>query len=176
MAHLIIGYAEYYDFPPDLEEKPGILIIDEIDAHLHPSWQRRIIPSLTSHFPNLQIFCSTHSPLMLAGLKAGQVHLLQRDESNRVTTSRNEVDIAGWSVDEVLRSFLGVPDPTDQHTVDHLERLRELRRKRELSPEESEELESLRDVVSEDLLTGPVAAQMERFAQALESAQTGRDH
>ena len=176
LSHLIIGYAEYYDFPPDLEEKPGILIIDEIDAHLHPSWQRRIIPSLTSHFPNLQIFCSTHSPLMLAGLKAGQVHLLQRDESNRVTTSRNEVDIAGWSADEVLRSFLGVPDPTDQHTVDHLERLRELRRKRELSPEESEELESLRDVVSEDLLTGPVAAQMERFAQALESAQTGRDH
>ena len=176
LAHLIFGYAEYYDFPPDLEDKPGILIIDEIDAHLHPSWQRRIIPALTGHFPNLQIFCSTHSPLMLAGLKAGQVHLLQRDESNRVTVSRNEVDIAGWSADEILRSFLGVSDPTDQKTVDHLERLRELRRKRELSQEESEELEVLRDAVSEDLLSGPVAAQMERFAQALESAQTGRDH
>ena len=84
LAHLLFGYAEYYDFPPDLEDKPGILIIDEIDAHLHPSWQRRIIPALTSHFPNLQIFCSTHSPLMLAGLKAGQVHLLQRGEDNRV--------------------------------------------------------------------------------------------
>ena len=56
LAHLIFGYAEYYDFPPDLEKKPGVLIIDEIDAHLHPSWQRRIIPTLTSHFPNLQIF------------------------------------------------------------------------------------------------------------------------
>ena len=62
LAHFLFGYAEYYDFPPDLEEKPGILIIDEIDAHLHPSWQRRIIPTLTRHFPNLQIFCSTHSP------------------------------------------------------------------------------------------------------------------
>ena len=175
LARLIFGYAEYYDFPPDLEDKPGILIIDEIDAHLHPSWQRRIIPALTSHFPNLQIFCSTHSPLMLAGLKAGQVHLLQRDESNKVTVSRNEVDIAGWSADEILRSFLGVPDPTDQQTVDHLERLRELRRKRELSQEESEELEGLRDAVSEDLLTGPVAAQMERFAEALERAQTSGD-
>ena len=113
---------------------------------------------------------------MLAGLKAGQVQLLQRDESNKVTVSRNEVDIAGWSADEILRSFLGVPDPTDQQTVDHLERLRELRRKRELSPEESEELESLRDAVSEDLLSGPVAAQMERFTQALERAQTSRDH
>ena len=176
LAHLIFGYAEYYDFPLDLKDKPGILIIDEIDAHLHPSWQRRIIPALTNNFPNLQIFCSTHSPLMLAGLKAGQVHLLQRGEDNRVTVSRNEVDIAGWSADEILRSFLGVSDPTDQKTVDHLERLRELRRKRELSPKESKELESLRDTVSEDLLSGPVAAQMERFAQALESAQTGRDN
>ena len=71
LARLLFGYAEYYDFPADLEEKPGIFLIDEIDAHLHPSWQRRIIPTLTEHFPNLQIFCSTHSPLMLAGLEGG---------------------------------------------------------------------------------------------------------
>ena len=172
LAHLLIGYAAYYDFPKNLEEKPGVLIVDEIDAHLHPSWQRRIIPALTNNFPNLQIFCSTHSPLMLAGLKAGQVHLLQRDEDNRVTVSRNEVDIAGWSADEILRNFLGVPEPTDQKTVENLERLRELRRKRELSPEESEELESLRESVSEDLLSGPVVAQIERFTQALKEART----
>ena len=175
LAHLLISYAAYHDFPKNLEEKPGVLIIDEIDAHLHPSWQRRIIPVLTSHFPNLQIFCSTHSPLMLAGLKAGQVQLLQRDESNRVIVSRNEEDIAGWSADEILRGFLGVSDPTDQGTVDNLERLRELRRKRELSPKESVELESLRDTVSEDLLSGPVAAQMERFDQALERAKASGD-
>ena len=57
----------------------GNLIIDEIDAHLHPSWQRRIIPALTRNFPNLQIFCSTHPPLMLAGLEEGQVQLISRD-------------------------------------------------------------------------------------------------
>ena len=175
LSHLIIGYAAYYDFPADLEDKPGVLIVDEIDAHLHPSWQRRIIPALTEHFPSLQIFCSTHSPLMLAGLKAGQVQLLQRDEDNRVTVSRNEEDIVGWSADEILRGPLGVRDPTDQGTVDQLERLRELRRKRHLSSEESEELESLRKVVSEDLLNGPAAAQVDRFIQALEQAKAGGD-
>ena len=175
LAHLILGYAEYYDFPADLEDKPGVLIVDEIDAHLHPSWQRRIIPALTEHFPSLQIFCSTHSPLMLAGLKAGQVQLLQRDEDDRVTVSRNEEDIVGWSADEILRGPLGVRDPTDQGTVDQLERLRELRRKRHLSSEESEELESLRKVVSEDLLNGPAAAQVDRFIQALEQAKAGGD-
>ena len=174
LAHLLIGYAAYYDFPKTLEDKPGVLIVDEIDAHLHPSWQRRIIPALTDHFPNLQIFCSTHSPLMLAGLKAGQVQLLQRDEkTNKVTVSRNEDDLVAWSADEILRNFLGVGDPTDWETVKHLQRLRDLRRKRDLSPEESAELESLREVVSEDMMNGPVAAQVDRFIQALEQAKAG---
>ena len=175
LAHLIIGYATYYDFPKTLKDKPGVLIVDEIDAHLHPSWQRRIIPALTKHFPSLQIFCSTHSPLMLAGLKAGQVQLLQRDEDNRVTVSTNEEDIVGWSADEILRSFLGVRDPTDQKTVKKLERLRELQGKQELSAKESEELESLSDEVSEDLMNGPAAAQVDRFIQALEQAKAGGD-
>ena len=176
LARLIFGYAEYYDFPKALEDKPGVLIIDEIDAHLHPSWQMRIIPALTKHFPSLQIFCSTHSPLMLAGLKEGQVQLLQRDEkTNKVTVSRNEDDLVAWSADEILRNFLGVRDPTDWETVKDLERLRELQGKQDLSAEESKELESLSEAVSEDLLSGPVAAQVDRFIQALEQAKTGGD-
>ena len=171
LARLLIGYASYYNFPKSLEDKPGVLIVDEIDAHLHPSWQRRIIPTLTKHFPSLQIFCSTHSPLMLAGLKAGQVQLLRRDENNRVTVSTNNVDLVAWSADEILRNFLGVRDPTDQGTVVQLERLRELQGKRELSPKESKELELLSDAVSADLLNGPAAAQVDRFIQALEKAK-----
>ena len=111
VAHLTIGYGEYCEFSADLEEKPGILLTDEIDAHLHPSWQQRIIPTLIRHFPKLQVFCSTHSPLMLAGLEAGQVQLLRRGEDGKVSVSRNESDIAGWSADEILRNFLEVPTP-----------------------------------------------------------------
>lgn len=173
LAHFLFGYAEYYDFPPDLEEKPGILIIDEIDAHLHPSWQRRIIPTLTQHFPNLQIFCSTHSPLMLAGLKAGQVQLLRRDGEGRVTVSTNDSDIAGWTADEILRNFLEVPSPTDLATADHVSRLQELRRKDQLSVEETEELERLRHTVNKDLLSGPMSAQVEQFAEMLRQAGIG---
>ena len=148
LAQLLIGYAEFYDYPVDLAEKPGILIIDEIDAHLHPSWQRRIIPALTNHFPNLQIFCSTHSPLMLAGLKEGQVHLLRRDENRKVFVSKNDTDIIGWSADEILRNFMDVRSPTDIETVKHLERLQALRQKDALSEEEAKELEHLRHQVN----------------------------
>ena len=171
LAHLLLGYAEYYDYPYDLREKPGILIIDEIDAHLHPSWQRQIIPTLTKQFPNLQIFCSTHSPLMLAGLQEGQVQLLKRNDEGRVTVSRNETDIVGWSADEILRNFLEVPSPTDLETVGHIDRLQELRRKDSLSAEETQELEQLRHTVNEDLPNGPIAAQVERLSDLLRQAK-----
>lgn len=167
LAHLIIGYAEYYEYPESLEDKPGILIVDEIDAHLHPSWQRRIIPALMRHFPHLQIFCSTHSPLMLAGLKTGQVQLLRRGEDGRVTTSTNEEDIVGWTSDEILRQFLGVSDPTDFETERRLTRLRDLQLVQNLTDAEAEELEELRQTVSRDLVQGPLSSQSDHFEEVL---------
>ena len=171
LARLLFGYAEYYDFPPDLKEKPGVLIIDEIDAHLHPSWQRRVIPTLTNYFPKLQIFCSTHSPLMLGGLKAGQVQLLRRGPNGKVTVSGNESDIVGWTADEILRNFLDIQSPTDSVTAGHVSRLQELRRRDELSAEEAQELEELRHAISRELLNGPGSAQVEQFAEELKRAR-----
>lgn len=173
LARLLIGMVEYYDYPEDIEEKSGILIIDEIDAHLHPSWQRRIIPALTKHFPNIQIFCSTHSPLMLAGLKAGQVQLLDRDENGQVKVSRNEQDIVGWSADEILRSFLDVPSPTDLETVRNIERLQELRQVDGLTDEEGKELDHLRETVRRDLVGGPLAVELDELRSILNEARAG---
>lgn len=171
LARLLIGMAEYYDYPEDIEERSGILIIDEIDAHLHPSWQRRIIPSITEHFPNLQIFCSTHSPLMLAGSKSGQVQLLQRDDDGKVTVSRNEEDIVGWSADEILRSFLDVSSPTDLETVQNLARLQELRQVDNPTEEESRELEQLRETIHHSLLGGPLAKELDELRSILSQAR-----
>ena len=167
LAHLVFGYAQYYDYPENLTEKPGVLIVDEIDAHLHPSWQRKIIPALTKNFPNLQIFCSTHSPLMLAGLEEGQVQLLSRDDDNRVTVSRNRWDMAGWSAEEILRSVLGVRDTTDLTTTEDVDRMGELAIKEELSEEEKVELEELRQRVGEVIPGGPASSQAESFIRFL---------
>jgi hypothetical protein len=109
LAYVLIGYAKYYGYPSNLAEQPGIMIIDEIDAHLHPTAQQRIIPILRRHFPTMQIFCSTHSPLMLVGLQPGQIQLLQRDSHGTVTVSRNTTAIAGQSTDAVLHQFFGIP-------------------------------------------------------------------
>ena len=168
----------HYEFAVGWKDEPAVLLIDEIENHLHPTWQRRVIPALLEHFPGLQIFATTHSPFVVAGLRAGQVHLLDRDADGVVTASTNEQDIIGWTTDEILRAFMGVDEPTDELTIERSKRLRELRGKESLSDDEREELEQLRQQVNEDLLSSssPLELQRERYGdmmlQFLESRQS----
>ena len=164
---------------------PAILLIDEIENHLHPTWQRRVIPALLEHFPGLQIFATTHSPFVVAGLKAGQVHLLNRDANGVVTASTNTEDIVGWTADEILRTMMGVDDPTDDATAAAARELRQLRNEGPRDTEDSEaarqaRMQELRRLVNRDLLAGgPAATQRElfeqQFAEALEKYQRSRD-
>ena len=167
---LALKMVHHYKFEDSWEKRPAILLIDEIENHLHPTWQRRVIPALLEHFPGLQIFATTHSPFMVAGLKAGQVHLLNRDANGVVTASTNERDVIGWTADEILRTMMGVDEPTDQLTVDRANRLRQLREKETLTPEEESELNALRRQVNEDLLAkgGPLEVERERYADLME--------
>ena len=167
IARFVLGFAEYYDFSRELQDHPAILVIDEIDAHLHPSWQRQFIPTLMKHFKNLQLFCSTHSPLMLAGLDAGQVQLLRHDKHGAVTVSTNESDIVGWSADEILRTFLDVPNPTDAQTARRVDRLDELERIAAPSEGQIAEIENLREAITLDLRRGPGSARVQEFAEEL---------
>jgi predicted ATP-binding protein involved in virulence len=58
---------------------PGIVLIDELDQHLHPRWQRRITHDLRTTFPNLQFICTTHSPQIVGEVPRESVHLLTPD-------------------------------------------------------------------------------------------------
>ena len=167
--YLTMRMACHYDFVNGWEKKPAVLLIDEIENHLHPTWQRRVIPALRQHFPGLQIFATTHSPFVVAGLKAGQVHLLKRNETGDVVASTNEQDIIGWTIEEILRAFMGVEDPTDEETATNAARLRELRSRESLTENEESELNHLRDKVSRDMLAGgPLNAQRERYADLMQ--------
>ena len=166
---LALKLLHYYGFAYGWEKQPAFLLIDEIENHLHPTWQRRVIPALFEHFPGLQIFATTHSPFVVAGLKKGQVHMLKRDAGGVITYSANEHDIVGWTTDEILRTFMGVDEPTDQLTIDRRERLLELRRKDPLTDEEEAEMAELRRQVNEDFLSSstPLEAQRERYGDKM---------
>ena len=170
--------AYFYNFEEGWHEKPSILLIDEIENHLHPTWQRRVIPALLEYFPGLQIFATTHSPFVVAGLKAGQVHKLDRDANGVVKATTEARDVVGWTMDEILRGMMGVDDPTDAETARAAAELRQLRNGEPKTDEKEEELrqqriQELRAMVNRDLLAGgPLAAQRELFeghlAEALE--------
>ena len=167
------------------ENQRALLLIDEIENHLHPTWQRRVIPALLKYFPGLQIFATTHSPFVVAGLKAGQVHLLNRDADGVITASTHNEDIVGWTMDEVLRTFMGVDDPTDERTATAARELRQLRDEGRRADEREEEqrqarMQELRRLVNRDMLAGgPRAAQRDlfeqQFAEALEKYRQAQD-
>ena len=171
---LVLKMVHHYGYRTDWEKKPAILLIDEIENHLHPTWQRRVIPALLHHFPGLQIFATTHSPFVVAGLKAGQVHLLNRDENGVVTASTNTENIEGWTADEILRVYMGVAEPTDELTAQAARELRRLRAQRPVMDEREEEerqaeIRRLRQIVDRAELSGPRAAEDARFLANLEA-------
>ncbi|MCA9705099.1 MAG: AAA family ATPase [Myxococcales bacterium] len=69
LGHAFLDAGEAVD-PKTLE---GIVLLDEIDLHLHPTWQRRIVPLLKNVFPELQFVVTTHSPLVLTGFEADEI-------------------------------------------------------------------------------------------------------
>ena len=170
---LALKMVHHYRFEKGWEQRPAILLIDEIENHLHPTWQRRVIPALLEHFPGLQIFATTHSPFVVAGLKAGQVHILERDADGVVTASTEQRDVIGWTADEILRGMMGVDDPTDAATAAAAKELRELRNEGTRGDEKAEEVRQnrmleLRAKVDRDLLAGgPMATQRELFERNL---------
>ena len=173
---LSLKMAHHYDWAAGWEEKPAVLLIDEVENHLHPTWQRRVIPALLKHFPRLQIFATTHSPFVVAGLRAGQVHLLKRENKSVDGVETGTEDIIGWTADQILRAIMKVDDPTDDDTAAAARKLRQLRQEGPRStPKEEEQrqrqIQELRQKVNRDLLAGgPEAAQRELFEQQFAEA------
>jgi predicted ATP-binding protein involved in virulence len=62
---------------PDPLQGSGVVLIDEIELHLHPKWQREIIPALTRTFPNCQFIVTTHSPQVISDVKPDSIYILE---------------------------------------------------------------------------------------------------
>jgi len=93
---------------PHLEcplHSPGIIIIDELDLHLHPQWQRTIVQSLNEVFPNCQFVVSTHSPQVISEVKHDQVYILDRKNSGSVYSYKPSQSY-GLTSNEVLNELM----------------------------------------------------------------------
>ena len=85
--------------------EPAIVLVDEIDLHLHPKWQRKLISYLTERFPNTQFIVTAHSPLIVQAATDANIVLLRR-EGDHVVIDNDVEAIRGWRIDQVLTSDL----------------------------------------------------------------------
>lgn len=86
---LVGGLAQHYTDRDGGLEKPGIVLIDEVELHLHPQWQRTVLPKLLDIFPNTQFIVSTHSPQIIGELPSEYVIRLEETESGIVAIPAN---------------------------------------------------------------------------------------
>jgi predicted ATP-binding protein involved in virulence len=89
---------------PDPKKTPGVVLIDEIDLHLHPNWQWKIMDTLGQLFPNIQFIVTTHSPMILSSCKECNLILLGYDSNKGQIyhEEENTSELYGQSVDDVL--------------------------------------------------------------------------
>jgi ABC-type cobalamin/Fe3+-siderophores transport system ATPase subunit len=90
-------------------QQPAIVIIDEVDAHLHPEWQRKIIEMLRKRFPNVQFILTAHSPLVVAGCRSGEVALLRRENTSFQLVDLQR-DFVGTAPEEIYRQVFEIED------------------------------------------------------------------
>ena len=87
-------------------EGDGVILIDEIDLHLHPKWQRMVIPKLTAIFPNCQFVVSTHSPHVITHVKPECLYLLEQTSSG--ITAQRPRESYGKNADRILEDLMGL--------------------------------------------------------------------
>lgn len=90
----------------------GIILIDEIELHLHPEWQGRICSILKDLFPRAQFFITTHSPHVVQTAEKGEVIALERKDGNveRRMLPESQHGYQGWTIEEILEDVMGMMD------------------------------------------------------------------
>ena len=86
----------------------GVILIDELELHLHPNWQRGIIPKLTETFPNCQFILATHSPQIISDVQPESIFILKSTDSGVIVEHPDHS--FGRDSNQILEDLMGVPD------------------------------------------------------------------
>ncbi|MBF0311684.1 MAG: AAA family ATPase [Magnetococcales bacterium] len=135
---------KHYPESPEPLHEPAVVLVDEIDLHMHPVWQRKIMRHLSEHFPQTQFVATAHSPLIAqaAGENDTNIAVLRR-VGDQVVIDNNPENIRNWRVDQILTSDLfGIPLRAEAAERLMAER-RTLLARGQLTPEERERLQQV---------------------------------
>lgn len=91
-----------------LEDMEGMVLIDELDLHLHPTWQVRLVPVLKRVFPRMQFIVTTHSPMLLPALERHEIVMLRLDENGDVVAEAPPASPKLMTGSEIYSSFFNI--------------------------------------------------------------------
>jgi len=128
-------------------EGDGIVLIDEIDLHLHPKWQRMIVPKLAEVFPNCQFILSTHSPHVITQLMPENLAVLKQTEEGM--TAERPPESYGKTVERILEDLMGLSTTRPDEISQELGRIYEMIDLFEF-PEAKEKIARMRERIGED--------------------------
>jgi hypothetical protein len=146
-------------------QRYALVLIDEIDAHMHPGWQQILVSRLSELFPRAQFVASSHSPLIAGSLEAKSIVRFLRREG-KVVLERPDGSFQGWRADQILTGPLfGLETSRDLRTQEQLRRYTELAAKEDLDEVEQEQLQELAAALKVRL---PTPAERQEARQAYE--------
>ncbi|MCP4660653.1 MAG: AAA family ATPase [bacterium] len=174
---LLSRLYEVSDSDSDPTRDHALVLLDELDAHLHPSWQHQLVPQLAKIFPNVQFVATTHSPLIVVGMPPEQIIHLEREADGNVLKKTVNAEMTVGRTDQILTGGLfGLATTLDSATQEGMERYAELMGRSDRSDEEEEELGRLRESLRFRIplsLEQPVERQALALLHALLQAQAG---
>ncbi len=136
IAEIILQQEAYKETNGLSVEPAGIILIDELEAHLHISLQEKILPSLIEMFPNLQFIVCTHSPQILSSINNANIYDLS---SHELVTE----DLGGISYDVISKEHFGLSSEYSLRATKLLDSAKLLLKKKELSEKQQNQLREI---------------------------------
>lgn len=139
---------QYPESPRPLAE-PAVVLIDEIDLHLHPRWQRKIMRQFSDQFKNVQFVATTHSPLTITSLSDVNVAVLKQAEGGDHVAIENDPGVVeGWRFDQVLVNLFDLETARSLRVEALMKERERLLEKSSVTPDEEARLREIADELS----------------------------
>lgn len=112
-----------YNITPKIKASDfdGLILVDELDAHLHPNWQGVLVKTLKEVFQSAQIIATTHSPHMVQEAEADEIIALglsENSETIKLDIERSEYGFQGWTVEEILEDVMGMKETRSNQYIE----------------------------------------------------------
>lgn len=134
----------------DVLDAQGVVLIDEVETHLHPRWKMLIVSALRKALPRVQFIVTTHDPLCLRGMGPGEVQVMMRDLTNRIGLAPDLPDVSGMRIDQILTSeHFGMQSTLDPDFQAMFDRYHTLLRESRDKPDVAGEIDLLRKRINE---------------------------